>query len=164
MLSSYKYKYFFFTYIFYKLLNKFSKKGNNYRIELLFENVLLNFKRLKKSNFFLIFLEALCILKPEVGVTIFKFAKNKNTKRKKKGSKLAIRVKVIPKNITRKSKYNMSLNWIYIKLKSGKPSSNFRFISNEFFDILQYKQSALSSKKKLHKLVLLNRGATHYRW
>jgi hypothetical protein len=57
----------------------------------------------------LIYLESLALLKPEIGVKIFKFSRNKNVKRRKKGSKLALRTKVIPIYLNKKAKYNLAL-------------------------------------------------------
>lgn len=164
MLNLYKYNYFFFSRFFYKFINKFSLKGNNNRIEFFFEQYLLNLKKRKKNNFFFFFLEALNILKPEIGVKIFKFSKNKNVKRKKKGTKLAIRTKVIPVIIHKKAKYNLALKWIISRIKIS-PRPNFQGITKEIINVLSYKrQSAIGDKKKLRRVVLSNRGAIHYRW
>jgi hypothetical protein len=51
----------------------------------------------------------LALLKPEIGVKIFKFSRNKNVKRRKKGSRLVLRTKVIPIYINKKAKYNLAL-------------------------------------------------------
>jgi hypothetical protein len=110
MLDTYKYKYFFFSKLFSKFLNKFTLKGNNFKLESFFEFYLSGLKKKKNINFFLIFLEALSTLKPELGVKVFKFSKNKNVKRRKKGAKLQLRTKVIPIVLNKKAKYNIALN------------------------------------------------------
>jgi len=130
MLSLYKYKYFFFSRIFYKFLNKFSLKGNNNKIEFFFEEYLLKLKEKKKVSFFFLFLEVLSILKPEMGVKIFKFSKNKNIKRKKKGLKLNVRTKVIPIIINKKAKYNLALKWIISRIKNSL-DTNFKGINKQ---------------------------------
>jgi hypothetical protein len=109
---SYKYSYYFYSKLVYKFLNKFSLKGNNNKIETFFEDYLISLKLKKKINFFLIFLEVLSSLRPEVGAKIFKFSRNKNVKRRKKGFKLAVRTKIIPKIINKKAKLNLALNWL----------------------------------------------------
>jgi hypothetical protein len=39
------------------------------------------------------------------------------------------------------------------------------YMTKQFLDVLKCKSdSALSEKKKLRKIVLVNRGSTHYRW
>ena len=162
-ISIYKYKYFFFSKLFYKFLNKFSKKGNNYKIDFFFETYLKRLKTKKKTEFFIMFLESLSILKPEMGVRILKFSKSKHTKRRKKGFKLPIRTKVIPIIINKISKYNIALNWLALKtIKDMEyPFSN---LTGSLLAILKYNSSALKNKTKLRNLIIVNRGNMHYRW
>jgi len=162
----YKFKYFFFSQLFYKFLNKFSLKGNNYRIELFFENYLYTLKLKKKINFFLIYLESLALLKPEIGVKILKFSRNKNVKRRKKGAKLVLRTKVIPRYINKKAKYNLALKWLVFGIVSLKKDTkyNFNSINKSIFSIIDNKSSLITTeKKKLRKLIIINRGSAHYR-
>jgi hypothetical protein len=66
--------------------------------------------------------------------------------------------------LNKKAKYNIALNWIIIKLKNSK-EKKFSSLNKELLNILGFKiNSAISDKIKLRKLVLMNRGAVHYRW
>lgn len=148
----------------YKFLNKFTKKGNNYKIDFFFEFFLKNLKTKKKINFLVLFLESLSILKPEMGVRILKYAKNKHTKRRKKGFKLPIRTKVIPIIINKSSKYNIAINWLSKKTIS---TMQYPFSSLDVCLIEPLKfniGSSLEYKKKLRNLIVVNRGNLHYRW
>lgn len=105
----YNFNYFFRSSLIVKVFKKISK-GGSFKVEYSFERFLFLLKKKKKMfNFFLLFLEALSILAPYLGVKIFKFSKNKNVKRKKKGVKVSIRTKVIPEIITKRAKYNLAL-------------------------------------------------------
>jgi len=118
----------------------------------------------KKLNFLILFLEALSILKPEMGVRILKYAKNKHTKRRKKGFKLPIRTKVIPIIINKLSKYNIAINWLSKKTISSmdRPFSSLHVC---LLSTLRYNiNSSLKDKKKLRSLIVINRGNLHYRW
>jgi ribosomal protein S7 len=162
--NNYKYRYFFFSKVVYKFLNKFNKKGNNYKIDFFFEFFLKEMKYKKKLNFLILFLEALSILKPEMGVRILKYAKNKHTKRRKKGFKLPIRTKVIPIIINKLSKYNIAINWLSKKTISSmdRPFSSLHVC---LLSTLRYNiNSSLKDKKKLRSLIVINRGNLHYRW
>ena len=162
--NRYKYRYFFFSKVVYKFLNKFNKKGNNYKIDFFFEFFLKEMKYKKKLNFLILFLEALSILKPEMGVRILKYAKNKHTKRRKKGFKLPIRTKVIPIIINKLSKYNIAINWLSKKTISSmdRPFSSLHVC---LLSTLRYNiNSSLKDKKKLRSLIVINRGNLHYRW
>lgn len=110
------------------------------------------------------FLEALFILRSELGVKILKYAKNKNVKKRKKGKKLPVRTKVIPILLPIKSKFNLVLNWILINKDLGNKTTFFGILP-EIIQILNLKaNSAIKEKKKLRKLILVNRGFIHYRW
>lgn len=162
--QKYKYKYFFFSSIFYKFLNKFRTNGN-YKIESVFENYLYSFKLKKKINFFLIFSEVLVKLKPEVGVKIFKFSRNKNVKRRKKGSKLELRTKVIPIYINKKIKYNLALKFLVMGMKKNSGIPWKKKFNKELFNIIKNKKIWINSEKaRIRKLILINRGSAHYRW
>ena len=107
--NQYKYKYYFFSKVFNKLINKFIFKGKRYNTEKIFDSFFLLAKKKRNQNFFLYFLECLNILKPEVGVRIFKFSKNKRVKRRKKGSKIPNRVKAVPIYVGTHTKFNIGL-------------------------------------------------------
>ena len=77
---------------------------------------------------------------------------------------MAIRTKVIPIIINKKAKYNLALKWIISRIKNSS-NANFNSINKQILFVLRRKKnSAISDKKKLRKIVLINRGAIHYRW
>lgn len=157
----YKYKFFFFSDFFYKLLKKFSLQGRYYIIESFFFYYFLRLKKTKKNNFFLVFLEAIRLLRPVMGVKIWKFSRNKKIKRRKKGKKILPRIKVIPIWLNLKAKYNLALKWIVLRLKFNKMyKNNFLKI---IYNILNHKKF-VKEKIQLRRLIVANRSAVHYRW
>jgi hypothetical protein len=170
MIKLYKFNYFFFSRIFSKFLNRFTHHSNSNKIERLLEKYLINLKRKKKINFFLMFLESLSLLRPELGVRIFKFNRKKGAKRKKKGTRFRIRTKVFPIVISKEAKYRMALNFLVISIKRSKKkfSGNFfDLFTKKIWEVLRFKKRkkmALRDKKNQRRLVLVNRGSIHYRW
>lgn len=156
----YKYKLYFFSTFFSKFLKKFTLKGKHYLVESSFLSHFLNAKKIKKNNFFLIFLEVLRLLRPLMGVKIWKFSRNKKMKKRKKGKKILPRVKVIPIWLNTKSKYNLALKWLTLRLKSKKmyKKSFLKIVFNTL------NSTNVIEKVSLRRLIVVNRSAVHYRW
>lgn len=155
---------YFFSKIFYKIINRICFNGKGLKLEYFFEYYLYTWKKKKNCFSLFMFLEALFILRSELGVKILKYAKNKNVKKRKKGKKLPVRTKVIPILLPIKSKFNLVLNWILINKDLGNKTTFFGILP-EIIQILNLKaNSAIKEKKKLRKLILVNRGFIHYRW
>lgn len=100
---------YFFSKLFYRIINKFCTNGNKNKIEFFFESFLFKVKKKKNCYMFLIFLEVLSILRLEAGVKILKYAKSKRIKRRKKGKKIPIRTKVIPIALSTQARFNLIL-------------------------------------------------------
>ena len=99
-----------------------------------------------------------------MGARILKYAKNKHTKRRKKGFKLPIRTKVIPVIINKIYKYNIAINWLAKKTISTMDQP-FSSLGDCLLNTLKSSlSSSLKDKKKLRDLIVVNRGNLHYRW
>lgn len=156
---------YFFSKIFYKIISRISINGKNLKLDFFFEYFLLNLKKKKNCFIFFFFLEALFILRSEVGVKILKYSKNKNVKKRKKGKGLPVKTKVIPILLPVKSRLNLVLNWILLNKNSGEKKTTFFGVLPEIIKILNLQNnSSIKEKKNLRKLILVNRGFIHYRW
>lgn len=157
---------YFFSKLFFKIINRICFNGKALKLEYFFEYFLSTWKKKKNCYILFYFLEALFILRSELGVKILKYSKNKNVKKRKKGKKLPVRTKVIPILLSIKTKFNLVLNWI-LKNKGlvDKNKMTFFGILPEIIRILNLQNnSSIKEKKKLRKLILVNRGFIHYRW
>ena len=163
-IDKHRYNYYFGSWFFSKLINKFIKKGKRYKIEKEFSNFFKIMKKKKKFMFFLFYLEALSLLRPIIGAKVWKFSKNKRARKRKKGVKFQVRVKIIPININEVSKFKQALKWLYLRIKKN----NLEFKKSILIEILavvkRKKNSALQDKKSHQNLIVQNRGVRHYRW
>jgi len=163
-IDKHKYNYYFSSWFFSKLVNKFILKGKRYRIEKKFTDFFEFMKTKKNFMFFLFYLEALSILRPVIGAKVWKFSKNKRARRLKKGIKLQVRVKIIPTNTTKVAKFKQALKWMYLRIKKN----SLELKKSIFIEILavvkRKKNSALEDKLSQQNLIVQNRGVRHYRW
>lgn len=163
-INKFKYSFFFFSKLMSSLFSKFLNKGKRTKVEFIFNKFFHFIKTKRKFYFYFVLLDSLTILKPEIGVRIYKFSKNKKLKRRKKGYKKHQDTKVFPLPINDLKKFKIGLSWIISRIKKSSYSLIWSLLT-EFINVISFnKNSALVEKTKLRKLVLLNRGSTHYRW
>jgi hypothetical protein len=57
------------------------------------------------------------------------------------------------------------LKWLVYCIKQDSKTNNFKNINKQLFNLIaKKKNSVMSEKKKLRKIILINRGSAHYRW
>ena len=162
--NEYRNYFYFSSKYFTKLINKFILKGKRTRIEYTFNIFFQLVKKKKTFFFFFSYLEALYVLKPLIGAKVWKFAKNKRIRKRKKGVKFQIRVKIIPTNISELAKAKQALKWLFLKIKKNNMPLQKSILTEVLAVVKRKKTSALQDKKQFQNLVIQNRGVRHYRW